>query len=99
MVVLDENERRMGRSNKSRSSIRFNSGGFSAPGSTPMARSSNAADGSPSGQGKQGLPTPSPNSMKVAASWQAHEDPIVSLVSTTNPPALVSTDVKKQVKV
>ena len=31
------------------------------------------------------VPTPSPEALKIATSWQAHNHLIVSLVSTTNP--------------
>jgi hypothetical protein len=48
---------------------------------------------------KQTIPAPAPEALKIATSWQAHDGHIISLVPTTSPPALVSTDGDKHVRV
>jgi WD40 repeat protein len=107
-VLLDEDTGRPGgsKSRATRSGIRFNTGGtfLSTSNSSQNNRGSVlVADGLPAGAvgqgGKQGVPTPTPEALKVSTSWQAHDNLIVSLVSTSSPPSLVSTDTEKQVKV
>jgi hypothetical protein len=96
-VHLDASADSPSAKSRPRPSVRF--GSSSGPGIRGVNMSTSPS-GSPNAfLAKQSIPAPAPEALKIATSWQAHEGYIVSLVPTTSPPALVSTDGDKHVRV
>lgn len=104
-VLLDENAARTSSKARARPSVARISNGAFMSSSTGALSTAALSEANPQPatmpllSSKQGIPAPAPEALRVVTSWQAHTGWIQSIVPTSSPPALVTTDDHREVKV
>jgi len=102
-VLLDENATKTSLKGRRRRSLARSSKGAAASASAgSMAGNSTEASPGTATQpllSRQGVPIANPEGLRLVTSWQAHDCRIQSIMTTTSPPGLVTTDDYRGVKV